>query len=48
MNTFQIMILKQISTFHKMKTRTKTRHGSLHLYPINTCLKFESFIWNIE
>ena len=35
----------QISTFHKIKTRhliRMLRHFSLHLYLINTCVKFEN------
>ena len=37
----------QLSTFHKMKTRTLIkilRHASLHRDPKNSCLKFERFI----
>ena len=35
----------------KMKTKTyirNLRQASLHLYLMNTCLKFQSAIWNIE
>ena len=48
---FLSFFAKQFSTFHKIKTRTyirNLRHASLHLYLMNTCLKFQSFIWNIK